>query len=273
MNKRKLPLWRLLLERGYFENRKQAASWVMSNKVSINGRPAAYEGEQLRDDVEITVKGYGQKYVGKGGLKLEDALDRFQIDVSDKIALDTGASTGGFTDCLLQHGAAKVYAIDVGFGQLAGKLRLDPRVVNMENTNIGAVAKLHLQPEPEFAALDLSYLSLKQAIPLVVRLLEPASEMLCLVKPLFEVSDPQIRRSGKIDHPGIYRQILEDLVRFTETIGLHALGITHSPVTGNKGTKEFFLWLGLGESPVKRNIRKDIDVAINEVAKLKAYGK
>ncbi|BFH63653.1 SAM-dependent methyltransferase [Paenibacillus azoreducens] len=159
MKKRKLPLWRLLLDRGYFENRKQAASWIMSNKVTIDGRPAVYEGEQVAEDVEITVKGYGQKYVGKGGLKLEGALDRFQIDVSGKTTLDTGASTGGFTDCLLQHGAAKVYAIDVGFGQLAGKLRLDPRVVNMEKTNIGAVAKLDLQPGPEFAALDLSWLN------------------------------------------------------------------------------------------------------------------
>lgn len=273
MNKRKLPLWRLLLERGYFENRKQAASWVMSNKVSIDGRPAAYEGEPVREDALIAVKGYGQKYVGKGGLKLEGALDHFKIDVSGKIALDTGASTGGFTDCLLQHGAAKVYAIDAGFGQLAGKLRLDPRVVNMENTNIGDVAKLHLQPGPEFATLDLSYLSLKQAIPLVVPLLEPAGEMLCLVKPLFEVSDPQIRRTGVIDDPGIYRQILEDLVSFAESIGLRALGITQSPVTGNKGTKEFFLWLGPDESPVRRDIRKDIDAAISEAAKLKAYGK
>lgn len=273
MKKRKLPLWRLLLDRGYFENRKQAASWIMSNKVTIDGRPAVYEGEQVAEDVEITVKGYGQKYVGKGGLKLEGALDRFQIDVSGKTTLDTGASTGGFTDCLLQHGAAKVYAIDVGFGQLAGKLRLDPRVVNMEKTNIGAVAKLDLQPGPEFAALDLSYLSLKQAIPLVFHLLEPAGEMLCLVKPLFEVSDPQIRRSGVIDDPGIYRQILEDLVSYSENIGLRALGITHSPVTGNKGTKEFFLWLGQGGSTVRRDIRKDIDAAIHEAVKLKEYRK
>ncbi|GJM70769.1 hypothetical protein HMSSN036_29850 [Paenibacillus macerans] len=155
----------------------------MSNKVLVNGRPAVYEGEQVREDVVIAIKGYEQKYVGKGGLKLEGALDRFQIDVSGKIALDTGASTGGFTDCLLQRGVAKVYAIDAGYGQLAGKLRLDPRVVNLEKTNIGSVSKLHLKPRPEFATLDLSYLSLKEAIPLVIRLLEPDGEMLCLVKP------------------------------------------------------------------------------------------
>ncbi|MCA1291527.1 TlyA family RNA methyltransferase [Paenibacillus sp. alder61] len=273
MNKRKLPLWRLLLERGFFEERKEAASWVMSNKVLINGTPAVYEGEQVREDVEIAIKGYEQKYVGKGGLKLEGALEYFQINVSGKIALDTGASTGGFTDCLLQHGVAKVYAIDAGYGQLAGKLRLDPRVVNMEKTNIGSVAKLHLKPEPEFATLDLSYLSLKQAIPLVVRLLQPSGEILCLVKPLFEVADPQIRRSGRIDDPGIYQQILMDLVSFTENIGLRVLGITHSPVTGNKGTKEFFLWLGQSGASVRRDIRNDIDTAVSEAAKLKAYSK
>ncbi|MED4955061.1 SAM-dependent methyltransferase [Paenibacillus sp. FSL R5-0527] len=140
MNKRKLPLWRLLLERGFFEERKEVVSWIMSNKVLVNGRSAVYEGEQVREDVEIAIKGYEQKYVGKGGLKLEGALDRFQIDVSGKIALDTGASTGGFTDCLLQRGVAKVYAIDAGYGQLAGKLRLDSRVVNLEKTNIGSVS-------------------------------------------------------------------------------------------------------------------------------------
>ncbi|MGZ9585870.1 TlyA family RNA methyltransferase [Paenibacillus marinisediminis] len=273
MNKRKVPLWSLLLERGYFEDRKQAASWVMSGKVLVNGQSAVYEGEQVKEDVVLTIKGHEQKYIGKGGLKLEGALDHFQIDVAGKIALDTGASTGGFTDCLLQHGAAKVYAIDVGYGQLAGKLRLDPRVVNMEKANIGSVSKLQLQPGPEFAALDLSYLSLKQAIPLVDRLLEPGGEMLCLVKPLFEVSDRHIRRSGIIDDPDIYRKILEDLAHFSESIGLSVLGISHSPVTGNKGTKEFFLWLGQGGSPARRDIGRDIDAAIHEAVKLEAYRK
>ncbi|MGA8943726.1 MAG: SAM-dependent methyltransferase, partial [Thermoactinomyces sp.] len=185
----------------------------------------------------------------------------------------TGASTGGFTDCLIQHGAVKVYAIDVGYGQLAGKLRVDERVVNMEKTNIGDVTPEQLDPKPELASIDLSYLSLKKGIPIVAKLLKPQGDMLCLVKPLFEVDDPEIRRTGVIEDPDVYKEVLEDLVKYTEDIGLNPIGVTHSPVTGNKGTREFFLWVSIDLNKERRNIEEDITGAINEVMELKTYEK
>lgn len=164
---KKIPLWELLVDRGYFEDQDHAKRWIMAGKVIVNSQRANSAAEKVREDAHILVKGIELKYVGKGGLKLEGALNNFDLDVKGKFALDAGASTGGFTDCLLQHGASKVYAIDVGFGQLAGKLRLDQRVVNMERVNISDVRPEQLVPRPEVATIDLSYLSLKKGIPIV----------------------------------------------------------------------------------------------------------
>ncbi|MDM5265148.1 MULTISPECIES: TlyA family RNA methyltransferase [Bacillus cereus group] len=270
---KKVSLWKLLIDQGFFEDRKTATSWIMSGKVMVNNQRAANAGEQVKEDSTIQVKGIDLKYVGKGGLKLEGALADFNINVNGKVALDTGASTGGFTDCLIQHGAAKVYAIDVGFGQLAGKLRVDNRVVNMEKMNIGDVLPEHLKPKPEIASVDLSYLSLKKGIPIISKLMASNGDMLCLVKPLFEVEDSSIRRSGEIHDNRVYENVLYDLVNFVEDFNLNCIGITHSQVTGNKGTREFFMWISMDASKLRRNIDLDISNAIQAVNELAVYSK
>ncbi|PRZ16328.1 MULTISPECIES: TlyA family RNA methyltransferase [Laceyella] len=269
--KKKQPLWEALIDRGFFEDRKTATSWIMMGKVLVNQQRASNAGEMVKEDANIQVKGIDLKYVGKGGLKLEGAIAQFGIDVNGRVCLDTGASTGGFTDCLIQHGASRTYAIDVGFGQLAGKLRQDERVVNMEKTNIGDVKVEHLTPRPSLATVDLSYLSLKKAIPIISELLDENGEMLCLVKPLFEIEDSKVRRTGEIESPDQYKAVLEDLVEFSDEFGLNTLGVTHSPVTGNKGTHEFFLWTSLDKSKERRNLDEDIRTAIDRVMKLQPY--
>lgn len=270
---KKIPIWKLLIENSYFEDRKTASSWIMAGKVICNNERINNVGELVKPDVNVRIKDANLKYVGKGSIKLENALSHFKINVEGLVALDTGASTGGFTDCLIQHQAAKVYAIDVGFGQLSGKLRLNKKVINMEKTNIGDVDRDDLKPKPSFASVDLSYLSLKKGIPIVANLLESEGQMLCLVKPLFEVEDSTVRRSGIIEDLEIYREVLENLVNFTDDIGINCLGITNSAVTGNKGTREFFMWLSLSQSTVKRNIQKDILNSIKESEKLSKYKK
>lgn len=240
---KKRPLWELLVHRGLAQDRKTAESFVLAGKVIVGDERADSAGVRVSPDAAVRVKGLDMPYVGKGGFKLEGALRDFGISVAGRIALDTGASTGGFTDCLLQHGAARVYAIDVGFGQLAGKLRADPRVVNMERTNIGDVRCDALQPEPNLASVDLSYLSLRLGIPIVTQLLAPGADLLCLVKPLFEVEDSGARRTGVIADPAVYETVLRDLAHFANGAGITVSGVTHSHVTGNAGTREFFLWL------------------------------
>ena len=184
---------------------------------------------------------YKKQYVNKGGFKLEAALEKFQIDASDKIVLDCGASTGGFTDCWLQHGAKMVYAVDVGFGQLAGKLSADKRVINMEKTNLSDVKLTNLNPRPEIISLDLSYLSLKDALPLCRKILKERGFLVCLIKPLFEVESSEIRRSGQVNQKEILHTILKDICKFYLENGLNILGITHSPVRGNHGTLEYLI--------------------------------
>ncbi len=270
---KKTPLWKRLVDEGFFADRKTAESWIMAGKVIVGDQRAESAGELVPLTAAIRVKGLDLKYVGKGGLKLEGALADFGVDVAGKVVLDTGASTGGFTDCLLQHGAAKVYAIDAGYGQLAGKLRADPRVVNMERTNIGDVASDALQPKPVLATIDLSYLSLKKAIPMIVPLLDRQAEMICLVKPLFEVADSEIRRKGVIEDPDMFRDVLHDLIDFVKASGFACLGVTHSHVTGNAGTREFFLRVSLRDEPAPEHLEAAIDRAIEAALQLEAYVK
>jgi len=264
-------LWKLLTDRGLFPDREIATSWIMSGRVLVNNHIIDKAGYLVPKDASVRIRDYDKKYVGKGGIKLEGALEDLGIDLSDKIVLDVGASIGGFTDCLLQSGASKVYAVDVGFGQLAGKLRIDKRVVNMERANISDIKPEQLHPKPTFATVDISYLSLTKAIPIVSRLLDQKGEMLCLVKPLFEVSDPGVRRTGKIDDFSMYKEVLHEIVNSVEEMGLYPIGITHSHVTGNKGTREFFLLISLEEKHAGQDIRSDINDAIEVAMKLPVF--
>lgn len=268
---KKVFLWELLEDRGLFPDRETATSWIMSGRVLVNDHPIDKAGHLVPRDASIRIKDYSKKYVGKGGIKLEGALRDLDVDISGRVVLDVGASIGGFTDCLLQNGAAKVYAVDVGFGQLAGKLRIDKRVVNMERANISDIRPEQLHPKPAFATVDVSYLSLKKAIPIVSRLLDQKGEMLCLVKPLFEVSDPEARRTGEIDDLSMYKEVLHEIIDFAEESGFHPVGITYSQVTGNKGTREFFILISLDKKPVSRNIRSDIEDVVEAAMKLPVF--
>lgn len=228
---------------------------------------------------ELMVKGINQKYASKGGLKLEGALSDFNLDVSGRVAIDAGASTGGFTDCLIQHHIEKVYSVDVGFGQLAGKLTINPRVVAMEKVNIGDFVALPLNPRPTLATVDLSYLSLKKAIPIFATILGGKGELICLVKPLFEVNDRDMRRSGEITNPDVFKELLRDLVKYIDELGYKVTGITYSHVTGNKGTREFFIRVSLDEVTYSdmllsdNDIEEQIDNAVRAVMEIELFKK
>jgi len=192
----------------------------------------------------MTVRGFLQRYVSKGGLKLEGALDAFPVMIDDRVCIDAGASTGGFTDCLLRRQARLVYAVDAGYGQLAGSLSNHPRVVNRERTNIGDDALLYLEPIPTVCVADLSYLSLRKAVPRLARIMRGKGDLICLVKPLFEIDDPLARRTGVIAEDA-YAPLLQELIQSLADSGFVVSGLTNSPVTGNQGTLEFFIWVSL----------------------------
>lgn len=246
MSKRATALSRLLDE-GFFASKEAALPFLLSGAVYCGGVPVRSGGQRVPLDAPLTVKGLHEKYVGKGGYKLEGAIGDFEIQVAGRCCVDAGACTGGFTDCLLQYGAALVYAVEVGFGQLAGSLAQNPKVVNLERTNIGDSALLSLSPVPTLGTVDLSYLSLVKAVPQFRALMQGRGELVCLVKPLFEVDDPQARRTGALGE-GDYGPLLLGLMEaLSAQESTRVLGVTHSPVTGTGGTVEFFLHLGFGD--------------------------
>ena len=259
------PLWRVLIERGLCADRREATGWIMAGRVYVNDRRVDKEGNPVPADAAIRIRGLDLKYVSRGGLKLEGALADLALDVAGRVVLDAGASTGGFTDCLLRHGASLIFAVDAGFGQLAGRLRCDPRVVNLERTNIADLAAGRLQPRPDLATVDLSYISLRKAIPVLGPLLVPDGAMLCLVKPLFEVADRQARRTGRIADPGVYRDVLRNLTAFALDLGYVPAGIARSRPPGAGGTMEFFLHLSLVPSNRPSRLEEQIERAVEGV--------
>lgn len=260
---KKIIIGEKLLEEGWFSEEKEAKVWIMEQKVLVNDILITSFFEKVPESGKIRIKEYYKtKYVNKGGLKLEGALKDFEIDVKDYIALDCGASTGGFSDCLLQSGAKLVYSVDVGYGQLAGKLLNDKRIINLERTNLADLKLLDLNPIPEIISLDLSYLSLKKALPLCRNILGDKGEVVCLVKPIYEVDSNSIRRNGNINDYDVIQNILLDLCRYFQENDYYIRGVTNSPVTGNKGTLEYFLYITWGEKRIYDSF--DYCKAINE---------
>jgi len=233
------------VEEGWVATRADAERWVLLRKVYANGTPVTSAGQLLDKIAVLEVRGLDARYVAKGGYKLEGALDTFGLDIAGRVALDAGASTGGFTDCLIKRGCRRVYAVDVGYGQLHGTLRANPAVVNLERTNIGDPSLWALEPAPTLGTIDLSYLSLRNGAPAFAKALHGQGDLLCLVKPLFEIEDPRARRDGVIPSAA-YAPLLHGLCDALSTPDSAIRGVTHSPVTGNGGTVEFFLWIGLG---------------------------
>lgn len=237
--RRKSPLADLLVENGLLANLEEARRWIMAGKVLVNGRLLDKPGMLVASDAILQVRSRS-RYASRAGYKLEVALEHFAINVAGCAALDCGASTGGFTDCLLQHGASLVYAVDTGYGQLIGRLRADPRVHNLERTNLGDLAPVMLNPLPTLVTLDLSYLSLTKAFPLAVPLLAPQGRVLALVKPLFEVESAEARRTGRIDEPVLIAQALQRVLEAGNSCGLTVQGVVKLALQPRHGTHEFF---------------------------------
>lgn len=259
---KKLSLAGYLVSRGYCEDNRQAAAMVMAGLVLVNGQPA-HAGDKIRDTDKVIFK-ERLPFASRGGLKLQGALQEAGIDVTDLVCLDAGASTGGFTDCLLRHGAKLVYAVDVGYGQLTGALRQDRRVINLERTNISDPALNSLDPAPEFATCDLSYLSLREAVPVYRDILHHRGGMLALVKPLFEIGDSAARRSGQIADEA-YAPLLTDLssaLNKLEDVGVAQ--VLASPVTGSSGTIEFFFHIRFGGNPERPDLAPSISSSVKE---------
>lgn len=232
----------LLVERGLFETREKAKAAVMAGLVLVGGERCDKPGTKIPEDTPIAVKGEVHPYVSRGGLKLEKALRVFGIDLNGRVMMDIGASTGGFTDCALQHGARRVYAIDVGYGQLAWSLRQDERVVVMERTNFR-----HMDPDafeherPDAASIDVSFISLKLILPVLYRFLEPGGDVVALVKPQFEAGKENVGKNGIVRDPDIHEAVLVDIGQFAVSIGFSLHGLDYSPITGGEGNIEFLL--------------------------------
>ncbi|MDI3280654.1 MAG: TlyA family RNA methyltransferase [Bacillota bacterium] len=248
MPKRRLDL--LLVLRGLCPSRERARASIMAGLVLVNGRPVTKPGEMVEEGAELVLRGEACPYVSRGGLKLEWALDAFRVSVEGRVALDVGAATGGFTDCLLRRGAKLVYAVDVGYGQLAWKLRQDPRVVVKERTNIRYLQARDLPLPPTLAVIDASFISLEKFLGHVLTLLSPPREVVALVKPQFEAGREQVGKKGVVRDPAVHRQVLQKVVALAEREGCTVQGLTYSPLLGPEGNIEFFLHLAApGEGP------------------------
>lgn len=232
----------LLVERGLFETRSKALAAVMAGLVLVDGRPATKAGEPVAEDAELTLKSDPCPYVSRGGLKLRAALDAFPINVTGRVCLDVGASTGGFTDCLLQAGASKVYAVDVGTAQLHSKIKDDPRVVSRENTHAKSLDPDWFEPRPTFAVADVSFISLSQVLPFILPCLAAPTDLVLLVKPQFEVG-PKLAPKGVVRDPAVRLQAVDKIRAAAAALGLTERGLIDSPAKGPKGNVEFLLWL------------------------------
>ena len=237
----------LLVEQGYADSRTKAQAIIMSGQVYVSGQKADKPGTSYEETVQIEVRGAACPYVSRGGLKLEKALRDFGVDPTGFVCSDSGASTGGFTDCLLQQGARKVFAIDVGYGQLDWKIRSDPRVVVMERTNVRYVTPEQLGEPLDLSVIDVSFISLKIVLPVIRSFLKPTGQVLCLIKPQFEAGKEKVGKKGVVREPETHKEVLDNFVALANELDFKILGLTFSPVKGPEGNIEFLGHLSLGE--------------------------
>jgi len=235
----------LLVEQGYAQTRAKAQAIIMSGSVYVDGQKADKAGTAFEETVSIEVRGASCPYVSRGGLKLEKALRDFGVDPTGFVCSDSGASTGGFTDCLLQQGASKVFAIDVGYGQLDWKIRSDPRVVVMERTNVRYVTPEQLGEPLDLSVVDVSFISLNIVLPVIKTFLKPTGQVLCLIKPQFEAGKDKVGKKGVVREPETHKEVLDNFVSLATELNFHILGLTYSPVKGPEGNIEFLAHLSL----------------------------
>ena len=233
----------LLVKNGLAPSREKAKIMIMEGNVFVAGQREDKAGSTFPEDAEIEVRGSSLKYVSRGGLKLEKALASFPIDLNDCICMDIGASTGGFTDCMLQNGASKVYAIDVGYGQLAWKLRSDERVVCMEKTNFRYVTDEQIKEPVDFASVDVSFISLSKILPVAYPLLKEDGEMACLIKPQFEAGREKVGKKGVVRDPKVHEEVIKNVFGFAADAGFDVCGLEYSPVRGPEGNIEYLMYI------------------------------
>jgi 23S rRNA (cytidine1920-2'-O)/16S rRNA (cytidine1409-2'-O)-methyltransferase len=234
---------KLLVERGMVQSRERARALIMAGKVAVEGKRIDKPGIQINVDAEVHLQAKDSPYVSRGGEKIEGALKAFSIDPNGLIVMDVGASTGGFTDCILQKGAKKVYAVDVGYGQLAWRLQKDPRVVNLERRNIRYLQKEEVQEEIDLILIDTSFISVEKFLPHLLGFLKKRGAILSLIKPQFEVGKGEVGKGGVVRDQALHEKVIHKISNVSRGLGLKVLGVTESPLLGHKGNREFFIYL------------------------------
>ena len=239
----KLRLDTLLAEQGFAESREKAKALIMSGSVFVNGQRSDKPGMSVPENCRLELRGEPLRYVSRGGLKLEKALEVFPVDPAGKICIDCGASTGGFTDVLLQNGAQRVYSVDVGYGQLAWKLREDPRVISLERTNLRYLTSEQV-PEPlDLGVMDVSFISIRLILPVIRQFLKPGADFICLIKPQFEAGREQVGKKGVVRDAVVHKSVIENCFAAAREDGYSVLGLDYSPIRGPEGNIEFLCYL------------------------------
>lgn len=237
----------LLVNKGFFPSREKAKACIMEGNVFVGGNREDKAGTMIDENAVIEIHGAKMKYVSRGGYKLEKAMNSFGITLDGKVCMDIGASTGGFTDCMLQNGAVKVYSVDVGYGQFDWGLRNDPRVVTMEKTNIRYLTREQLDDDIEFASVDVSFISLTKVLEPAKALLSERGQMACLIKPQFEAGREKVGKKGVVRDPAVHIEVIEKVLLYAKSIGFDILGLEHSPIKGPEGNIEYLVYIELAE--------------------------
>lgn len=255
----------ILVNNGLASSRDNAKRTIMAGLVTVDGIVETKSGQKFDVDSEFKVKDKLLKYVSRGGLKLEKAIQSFNIKLNGCYAVDMGASTGGFTDCMLMNGALKVYALDVGYGQLDYKLRVDPRVINMEKTNIRYLDTTLIEEPIDFISIDVSFISLRHMFPVASEILKDAGAVMCLIKPQFEAGREQVGKKGIVRDSKIHVEVIENVISYASDNGLYPHGLDYSPVKGTKGNIEYILYLKKTESSEKISPQEVVNIAHGEL--------
>lgn len=259
----------ILVNRGYAPSREKAKAIIMSGKVYVNGQKEDKAGTSFDESrIQLEVRGDALKYVSRGGLKLEKAMEKWGLRLDGKVCMDIGASTGGFTDCMLQNGAHRVYSVDVGRGQLAWKLRNDERVVCMEQTNFRYMVREDIEEELDFASVDVSFISLTKILIPARNLLKAGGEMVCLIKPQFEAGREKVGKNGVVREPEVHREVIGKIVDYADSIGFAVLHLEYSPIKGPEGNIEYLVHLKKEREPeeaVRQLTEQEAEAALKEI--------
>lgn len=259
----------LLVQQGLATSRELAKAYIMAGNVYVDGQKEDKAGTKVAVNANLEVKGSQMKYVSRGGYKLEKAVDEFGISLEGKICLDIGASTGGFTDCMLQNGASKVYAIDVGYGQFAWKLRNDERVVCLEKTNVRYVTHEQVPDEGDFASIDVSFISLTKVLPAVLGVLGEKGQLVCLIKPQFEAGREKVGKKGVVRDINVHKEVIEMIANYVRAQNLGILGLSFSPIKGPEGNIEYLIYLDKSQTGMtEEEVQAKLEEVVTESHKI-----